>query len=51
MNNDTQDINFAAIEARARQMRAEAARDGFVAMRRAISSLFSGLSLRAGKAA
>ena len=38
---NVQDIDFAAIDARARQLRAEAARDGFVAMRNAVTSLFS----------
>lgn len=48
---NAQNVNFADIEARARQMRAEAARDGFVAMRRIISDLLSALPLMGGKTA
>lgn len=44
-------VNIADIEARARKMRAEATRDGFLAIRRGIANAFAALTLRGAKAA
>lgn len=47
----TNEINFAEIEANARKMRAEVARAGFFAVRRAVTNAFSALTFRGSKPA
>ncbi len=51
MENDLNTVNFAEIEARARLMRAEAARDGFISFRNALANAFAALTFRGTKAA
>lgn len=51
MTNDLSTINHAQIEARARVLRAQAARNGFISFRDAISNVIASLFLRGSKAA
>lgn len=51
MDFDLETIDLAQIEARARKLRAEATRRGFVGFREAVASIFASLSLRDSKTA
>ncbi len=51
MTHDLNNLDFAQIEARARILRAQAARNGFVSFRKAIANAFSTLWLRNSKPA
>lgn len=51
MTDDTQIDNFTTFEMRARQMRAQAVRDGLIALRRAVTDVFASLSTTGRKPA